>query len=122
MDIQRFEQDRRMSDVVVHGNTVYLGGQICTQREGIHAQTEDTLAIIERLLSLCGSDKSRILNAMIYLSDMSNLPAFNEVWDAWITQGCAPARACVGAQMANQRCLVEIVVTAAREKSTKSHG
>ncbi len=122
MDILRFEQDRRMSDVVVHGNTVYIGGQICTQREEIHAQAEDTLAIIERLLLLCGSDKSQILSAMIYLSDMGNLPAFNEVWDAWITQGCAPARACVGAQMANQRCLIEIVVTAALEKSSTSHG
>lgn len=122
MEIRRFEQDHRMSDVVVHGDTVYIGGQICIRREGIRAQAKDTLAVIERLLSLCGSGKSRILSAMIYLADMSSLPAFNEVWDAWITQGCAPARACVGAKMADQRCLVEIVVTAALEESGASQG
>ncbi len=102
-----------MSDVVVHANTAYVGGQVCTQREGIREQAEDTLAIIDRLLALCGSDKSRILSVMIYLSDMGNLPAFNEVWDGWIAPGCAPARACVGAQMASDKCLVEIMLTAA---------
>ena len=114
MEIQRFEQDSRMSDVVACGDTLYIGGQVCTEREGIHAQAEGTLATIDRLLALCGSDKSRILNVLIYLSDMKNLPGFNEVWDAWIAPGCAPARACVGATMASEKCLVELCVTAAR--------
>ncbi|MCE5188405.1 MAG: RidA family protein [Eubacteriales bacterium] len=113
MDIARFEQDHRMSDVVVYKNTAYIGGQICTQRDGIRAQAADTLALIDHLLSLCGSEKSRILYATIYLLDMSNLPEFNEIWDAWIERGYAPARACVGVQMANPRCLVEIALTAA---------
>ena len=114
MEIQRFEQDSRMSDIVVYGDLVYLAGQVCTERDGMRAQAEDTLAIIDRLLVLAGTDKSRILSAMIYLSDMRNLPAFNAVWDAWVAPGCAPARACVGAQMARPECLVELCVTAAR--------
>ena len=114
MKIQRFEQDSRMSDIVVYGDLVYLAGQVCTERDGMRAQAEDTLAIIDRLLVLAGTDKSRILSAMIYLSDMRNLPAFNAVWDAWVAPGCAPARACVGVQMARPECLVELCVTAAR--------
>ena len=114
MEIQRFEQDSRMSDIVVCGDLVYLAGQVCTERDGMRAQAEDTLAIIDRLLVLAGTDKSRILSAMIYLSDMRNLPAFNAVWDAWVAPGCAPARACVGVQMARPECLVELCVTAAR--------
>ena len=114
MEIQRFEQDSRMSDIVVYGDLVYLAGQVCTERDGMRAQAEDTLAIIDRLLVLAGTDKSKILSVMIYLSDMRNLPAFNAVWDAWIAPGCAPARACVGVQMARAECLVELCVTAAR--------
>ena len=114
MEIQRYEQDARMSDIVVYGDMIYLAGQVCTERDGVRAQTEDTLAIIERLLQLAGSDKSKILSVMIYLSDMRNLPAFNAVWDAWVVPGCTPARACVGVQMARPECLVELCVTAAR--------
>lgn len=114
MELERYEQDARMSDAVAYGDTVYIGGQVCTERAGIQEQAEDTLAIIDRLLLCAGTDKSKILNVMIYLSDMRNLPAFNAVWDAWIAPGCAPARACVGAQMARPECLVELCVTAAR--------
>ena len=84
MEIQRYEQDARMSDIVVYGDMIYLAGQVCTERDGVRAQAEDTLAIIERLLQLAGSDKSKILSVMIYISDMRNLPAFNAVWDAWV--------------------------------------
>lgn len=114
MEIQRFEQDSRMSDAVAYGNTLYIGGQICVTREGIREQAEDTLAIIDRLLAIGGSDKSRVLNVMIYLADRKDLPAFNEVWDAWIVPGCAPARACVAVAMVNEKCRVELCVTAAR--------
>lgn len=114
MSIERHGTTRRYSDVVAHGDTVYLV-EVPTQLEAdITAQTREVLASIERLLSLAGSDKSRLLMVTIYLPDMADYAAMNAVWDAWVPEGSAPARACIQAQLAHPGFKIEIVVTAAR--------
>lgn len=112
--IERFGTTRRYSDVVAHGNTVYLVEVPETLSADITAQTREVLASIERLLAKAGSDKSRLLHVTIYLSDMREYAAMNEVWDAWVPEGTAPVRACVESRLANPGYRVEMVVTAAR--------
>jgi enamine deaminase RidA (YjgF/YER057c/UK114 family) len=113
MQIQRHGSTRRYSDSVVHNGTVYLVEVPSNLDADITGQTENLLASIERLLAQAGSDKSRLLMATIYLADMADYGAMNAVWDAWLPEGSAPARACVQARLANPGFRVEIVLTAA---------
>lgn len=113
MQIQRHGSTRRYSDSVVHNGTVYLVEVPSNLDANITGQTENLLASIERLLAQAGSDKSRLLMATIYLADMADYSAMNAVWDAWLPEGSAPARACVQARLANPGFRVEIVLTAA---------
>jgi len=113
MQIQRHGSTRRYSDSVVHNGTVYLVEVPSNLDADITGQTENLLASIECLLAQAGSDKSRLLMATIYLADMADYGAMNAVWDAWLPEGSAPARACVQARLANPEFRVEIVLTAA---------
>ena len=113
MQIQRHGSTCRYSDSVVHNGTVYLVEVPSNLDADITGQTENLLASIERLLAQAGSDKSRLLMATIYLADMADYSAMNAVWDAWLPEGSAPARACVQASLANPGFRVEIVLTAA---------
>lgn len=114
MEIKRLGTNQRMSKAVIHGNTVYFCGQVAKDRTaGIKDQTKTTLEKIEELLSSVGSDKTKILSATIYLKDIGLFKEMNEVWDAWIEEGFAPARTCVEAKMASPELLIEITVTAA---------
>lgn len=113
MQIQRHGSTRRYSDSVVHNGTVYLVEVPSNLDADITGQTENLLASIECLLAQAGSDKSRLLMATIYLADMADYSAMNAVWDAWLPEGSAPARACVQARLANPEFRVEIVLTAA---------
>ena len=113
MQIQRHGTTRRYSDSVVHNGTVYLVEVPSNLDADITGQTENLLASIERLLAQAGSDKSRLLMATIYLADMADYGAMNAVWDAWLPEDSAPARACVQARLANPGFKVEIVLTAA---------
>ena len=113
MQIQRHGSTRRYSDSVIHNGTVYLVEVPSNLDADITGQTENLLASIERLLAQAGSDKSRLLMATIYLADMADYSAMNAVWDAWLPEGTAPARACVQARLANPGFRVEIVLTAA---------
>ena len=105
---------RRYSDVVAHGSTVYLVEVPQTLSADIAGQTREVLASIDRLLAQAGSDKSRLLMVTIYLTDMRDYAAMNEVWDEWVPEGTAPVRACIEAKLANPGYRVEMVVTAAR--------
>ena len=107
-----------MSQAVVHGGLVYTAGQVAMSAggESVKRQTEVILEEIDALLSDAGSDKSRLLSATIWLANMSDFSEMNEVWDAWVPEGHAPARACVEARMARPELLVEISVTAAVKK------
>ncbi len=116
MPIERRQTNQRMSQIVIHGETVYLAGQVALDKAGtgVADQTRDILQRIEALLAEAGSDKSRILSATIWLSDMRDFEAMNEVWDAWVPEGHAPARACVEARLAFTKFNVEIGIIAAR--------
>ena len=117
MSIQRFEVGPRMSQCVVHGNTVYTAGQVAQGARGgsVAEQTRDILATIDRLLAQAGTDKSKLLSANIWLTDIATFEEMNQVWDAWVTPGNPPARACVESKLAHPDYKVEIMVTAARD-------
>lgn len=112
--IQRFHVGPRLSETAVHNGTIYLAGQVPDDTtQDICGQTAQVLAMVDRLLAEAGSDKSRILIAQIFLADIAEIGAMNEVWDAWIPAGNTPPRATVQAAMANPAYKIEIVVTAA---------
>ncbi|MBS0375368.1 MAG: RidA family protein [Proteobacteria bacterium] len=113
--IQRLEVGPRMSQAVVHGNTVYLAGQVADDTKAdVAGQTRQVLATIDRLLAAAGTDKTKLLAATIYLSDIATFAQMNAVWDAWVAAGNTPARATVQAALATPAYKVEIVVIAAR--------
>ena len=111
--ITRIQPGARMSEAVIHGNTVYLAGQVGEPGDDVTAQTKTTLAEIDALLAQAGTDKSKILMATIWLADIADFAAMNAVWDAWVDQANPPARATSEARLATPEYLVEIVVTAA---------
>lgn len=113
MTITRMETLARMSRIVIHNDTIYLCGQVAKDATaGIKAQTTTMLEKVEELLAKAGSDKEHILSATIYIKDMAMFADMNEIWDAWVPTGHAPARACVEASMAREDLLVEISITA----------
>jgi enamine deaminase RidA (YjgF/YER057c/UK114 family) len=116
MSIQRSDTGPRMSRVVVHGDTVYLAGLTADETVGqpVGEQAKEILAAIDGLLAKGGTDKSKLLTAMIWLSDIRIVDEFNKVWDAWVSPGNTPVRACVEARLQSPAKLIEIQVTAAR--------
>ncbi|MGA0596253.1 RidA family protein [Enterovirga sp. CN4-39] len=116
MSIERIECGPRMSKAVVHGNTVYLAGQVADKTAGssVGEQTREILGIIDALLAKAGTDKTKLLSANIWLTDIATFAEMNSVWDGWVAEGCSPARATVQAQLAAPQFKVEIAVIAAR--------
>lgn len=112
--IQRMNTNARMSQVVIHNKTVYLAGQVADDLTAdVQTQTRQVLAKIERLLEDAGADLSHLLSATIWLTDIGDFAVMNQVWDAWVPQGSAPARACVEAALAFEGLKVEVGVIAA---------
>jgi enamine deaminase RidA (YjgF/YER057c/UK114 family) len=111
--INRFETGPRMSQAVIHGQTVYLAGQVGAPGKSVTEQTRSVLAGIDRLLQVAGTDKTHLLYAQIWLADIADFAEMNAVWDAWVPQGHAPARATGEAKLAAPEYRVEIIVTAA---------
>jgi len=112
--VQRFDVGARLSEMVVHNGVAYLAGQVAADgSQDIQGQTRQVLAAIDTLLARAGTDKSKILMAQIFIADLADFPAMNEVWDGWVPKGQAPARATVQARLARPEWKVEIVVTAA---------
>ena len=112
-DIERIEFRTRIHLAVVHSGVVYLTGQVGTRGESAAEQTREILAKIDGLLAQAGSDKTRILQATLWLSDMADAPVVNAAWDAWMPDGHAPARSTGQVQLASPELLVEITVVAA---------
>ncbi|WGH79948.1 RidA family protein [Jannaschia ovalis] len=110
--IERKLTTSRMSQINIHGQTVYLAGQV-GEGASVTDQTTDMLARIDRLLTQAGSSREHILQAVIWLADMDDFEEMNAVWDAWVPEGHAPARACGEARLARPEFRVEIIVTAA---------
>ncbi|SNT75048.1 RidA family protein [Paracoccus seriniphilus] len=110
--IERMHTGTRMSKIVKHNGVVYLCGQVGAG-ETVAEQTRDCLSRVDALLQEAGSSREKILQAIIWLADMDDFAEMNEVWDAWVPEGHAPARACGEARLARDTLRVEIIVTAA---------
>lgn len=113
MTIIKKQSGPRMSQIVIHGETVYLSGQVGDIDTDITAQTQTVLAKIEKLLADAGSSKEHLLSATIWLKSMDDFAAMNAVWDEWVKDIVPPARACGESKLAHESLLVEITITAA---------
>ena len=111
--MQKLHSNQRMSQIVIHNETIYLSGQVGNSEEDIKAQTLTCLEKVEKLLQEVGSDKSKLLSATVWLKSMSDFAAMNEVWDKWFEGVQPPARACGESVLARPELLVEITVIAA---------
>ena len=116
MSVERQEVGPRMSQIVVHGDTVYLAGIVARDAPGksVTEQTKNILSIIEGYLKKAGTDKTKLLSANIWITDMGTFGEMNAVWDGWVAPGCTPARATVEAKLASPDYKVEIMVVAAK--------
>jgi enamine deaminase RidA (YjgF/YER057c/UK114 family) len=113
-DITYFDQNSRRSCAVMHNGTVYLAGQTAGDRTAdIGGQTQQVLAKIDEILAAVGTDKSRLLNATIWLASMDDFAGMNAVYDAWLVDGRRPARCCGAMELAAPHIKVEIMVVAA---------
>ena len=115
MALKRIGAGNRMTEAVIHGNMVYLSGYVAEKTVGksVKEQTQDILAQIDETLKEAGSDKTKVIKANIWLTDIKNWAAMNTVWDPWVSPGNTPARATVEAKLARADLLVEVMVTAA---------
>ena len=110
--IERIETNARMSKIVKHNGVAYLCGQV-GDGDTVTEQTRDCLSRVDALLQKAGSSRAQMLQAIIWLADMADFAEMNAVWDAWVPEGQAPARACGEAKLARSEFKVEIIVTAA---------
>ena len=112
--LRRFHVGDRLSEMTIHNGTVYLAGQVAGDAaQDIRGQTTQVLAAIDKLLAEAGTDKAHILMCQIFIKDLTDFPALNEVWEDWVAPGDAPPRATVSARLAKPEWKIEIVVTAA---------
>ncbi|KAA5972693.1 RidA family protein [Pantoea sp. M_9] len=114
MSITRIDPEHRMSEAVIHDNTIYYTSVPENLDADAEAQTANALAVIDRILTRAGSDKSNILDATIFLVDKADFAAMNRAWDAWVSPGNAPVRCTVQAGLMNPKYKVEIKIIAAR--------
>ena len=116
MSIERINPGARFASAVVHGDTVYLAGQVPSKtiEKGIKEQTGEVLEIIDQVLADSGTDKSKLLSVQIWLSDIVTFHDMNEVWDTWLDRDNMPVRATVEARLANPRIRIEIAAIARR--------
>jgi enamine deaminase RidA (YjgF/YER057c/UK114 family) len=114
MSITRHHTNQRMSQIVTHGDTIYLAGQVASDAGAdITVQTQQVLQKVDAMLAEADSDKTKILSAQIWISNIGHFAQMNEVWDAWVPEGHAPARACIEARLASPDLLVEVGIIAA---------
>ena len=115
MSLKRIGAGNRMSEAVIHGGKVYLAGMVAEEAKGksVKEQTKDILGQIDEVLKQAGSDKTKILKANIWLTDITTFDQMNKAWDAWVVAGKTPARATVEAKLAGKGYDVEIMVEAA---------
>ena len=112
--VRRFHVGDRLSEMAIFNGTVYLAGRVAADaKQDIRGQTRQVLAAIDKLLAEAGTDNAHILMAQIFIADLADFAAMNEVWDDWVAPGDAPPRATVQASLAKPEWKIEIVVTAA---------
>lgn len=114
MTIKRIEPGKRMSEAVIHGNTVYLAGQVAGDYDaGISEQVQQVLAAVDSALAKAGTSKSNVLTVQVILNNIADFAAMNAVYDTWIDPANPPARATIEARLADPRLKVEMIVVAA---------
>ena len=112
--LRRFHVGDRLSEMTIFNNTVYLAGQVAADAtQDMRGQTRQVLAAIDKLLAEAGTDNAHILMCQIFVKDLAEFPAMNEVWEDWLPPGDAPPRATVQANLAKPDWKVEMVITAA---------
>ncbi|MBD2813691.1 RidA family protein [Xenorhabdus sp. Flor] len=113
MTIERIDPDTRWSEAVIHNDTIYYTSVPENLDGDITEQTADTLAAIDIMLQRLGSDKSKVIDATIFLADKTDFGGMNAAWDAWVVAGSAPVRCTVQAELMNPKYKVEIKIIAA---------
>jgi enamine deaminase RidA (YjgF/YER057c/UK114 family) len=113
MNIERIDPADRWSEAVIYNGTIYYTSVPENLDADATTQTADALAMIDHILIQAGSDKSRILDATIFLADSADFAAMNAAWDAWVVAGNAPVRCTVQAKLMNPKYKVEIKIIAA---------
>lgn len=114
MTITRLDPGPRLAEAVIHDGRMHLSGMIPEDLSAdVAGQVRQALAEVDALLARGGSDRSKILSAVIWLADIADFAAMNAVWDAWVVPGCTPARATVQATLSDPAMKVEIMVVAA---------
>jgi enamine deaminase RidA (YjgF/YER057c/UK114 family) len=112
--LRRFHVGDRLSEMTIYNGTVYLAGQVASDSsQDIRGQTRQILAMIDKLLHEAGTDNAHILMCQIFIKDLADFPAMNEIWEDWLAPGDAPPRATVQANLAKPEWKIEMVVTAA---------
>jgi enamine deaminase RidA (YjgF/YER057c/UK114 family) len=115
VSIKRHQPGKLFSAAVEHGGIVYVAGQVAEDMtQGVKGQTEQVLKKIDAILAAAGTNKSRILSANVWVTDIRNRDELNAAWTAWVDPANLPARATVEAKLADPRMLVEIMVTCAK--------
>lgn len=115
MEIKRHGVGARLSQAVEYGNLVFIAGQVADDTKAdVKGQTQQILAKIDKLLADCGTNKSKLLWAQLWVTDPRNFPLANEIWDAWVEKGQTPVRAGLCNALANSEVKVEIMVTAGK--------
>ena len=118
MPIERINPGRRLSQAVRYGDTVYIAGTVADDTSAdVKGQTRQILAKIDTVLARLGANKSHLLSATVWLADVASYDDMNLIWDAWVTEGAAPARACVEAKLAGEEYRVEIAAIAALDRA-----
>jgi enamine deaminase RidA (YjgF/YER057c/UK114 family) len=115
VSIKRINVGPRMSQAVVHGNTVYLSGQVATEKAGgsVTDQTTEILQQIDTLLAAAGTDKTKILSAGVFIADIGTFADMNAVWDSWVSPGNTPCRTTIETKLAAAKYAIEISIIAA---------
>ncbi len=114
MNIQRLNPTPRWSDATIYQWVIHFVEVPNDTSVDMPAHIRQIFAQAEATLAQCGSDKSRLLSATIYITDVANVAVLNQEWEAWLPEGCAPSRACLKVELLNPDMLVEIAFVAAR--------
>ncbi|WP_372880762.1 RidA family protein [Psychromonas sp.] len=113
MDIKRINPSANWSDVTVFNKMAHFVEVAEDESADMAGQIEQVFAQADEMLASVGSDRSRILSVTIYVTDFSNMAIFNNAWQAWLPEGCAPSRACLKVELADPNYLLEIAFVAA---------
>ena len=114
--LERMSRNKSLHRITIHGDTVYTAGVAAADiDQDMAGQTRQICARIDELLAMAGTDRTKLLTALIFITDMAAKPEMDRVWTEWVAPEHLPCRATLGvASLGDPRCLIEVVTTAAR--------